>query len=101
MFEKSYLSKIIIHVQNLNFVESIDEDEVYFYDFEKDSTKCEQIDLLEIITDERNSIMDDEKEKKLEKLFKEDEDLPNFKVKFERTDAFPDGCASYMISIYQ
>lgn len=100
MFEKSHLSKIITHIQSLDFVESMDEEEVFFYDVEDVPTKCEQIDLLEITTDDRNSIMDYKKEKRLEKLFEKDNDLPNFQVKFDRTDAFPDGYASYMISIY-
>lgn len=99
MFEKSDLEKIAKHIESLDFVTEVDMNEVEIYEDENDSSKLEQVDI-NITVDDRISIMDDKKQKRLKNLLKKDDTLPDLIVKFERIDAYPSGYAAYTVTLY-
>ena len=93
-------------METLKFVTFVDETSMEFYEnFDENGIikegEINQIDFCSVQTDDRHDVMDNKKVELLQDLLKKDETIPEVVVRFERMDAYPDGKASYMVTIYE
>jgi hypothetical protein len=101
MLNKKHSLLIIKHIDSLTFVDSVNEDEIEFYlKDENIQNQYIQLDFTDVYIDDRVAIMDDKKNKKLKALLKKDDEIPELNVDFSRTDAYPNGMASYSVIVY-
>lgn len=107
MLTKANIKSIIKCIKKLEFVDSVDENELELYENYDESDEIiedsfMQVDFMSVGTDDRIEVMDDKKAELLKELLKEDKTIiPEVNVEFERMDAYPNGKASYIVKVYE
>lgn len=106
MLNKAVSMSIKKHLETLKFVTFVDENSIEFYEIEDENGNVkeddfEQIDFCSVQTDDRNAVMDNKKVELLQDLLREDDTVPEVVIRFERMDAYPNGTASYMVTVYE